>query len=177
MKYIIFCTIIFCLGGSLYAQEKINPVIKNFGGIYPIPHATVKADSNEAYKIIIDVVTGAENPTDIAWGLNNVARMLNLHAVSGANMNKMEVVVAVHGSATFAILNNETFRKRYKVDNPNIPLIKELKEAGVTLTVCGQSMQSRGVKANELSEKIEIATSMLTTVTTYQLKGYALLRF
>ncbi|MDH5366023.1 MAG: DsrE family protein [Cyclobacteriaceae bacterium] len=177
MKHFTLCIISLCLGSNLFAQEKINPVVKNFGGIYPIPHATVKTDPNIEYKIIIDVLTGTKNPADTAWSLINVARMLNLHAVSGANMNTMEVVLAVHGSATYTILNNETYRNRFEVDNPNIPIIKELQEAGVKFTVCGQSMQSRGVKPNELFNKIEIATSMLTTVTTYQLKGYAFLRF
>ncbi|MEM9300323.1 MAG: DsrE family protein, partial [Bacteroidota bacterium] len=112
-----------------------------------------------------------------AWGLNNVARMLNLHAVSGADMDRMEVVLAIHGSATYAVMDNRLFKKSFGVDNPNLPLIQDLKAAGVKLTVCGQSLISRDVPVKNVTEEVEIATSMLTTVTTHQLKGYALLKF
>ena len=56
-------------------------------------------------------------------------------------------------------------------------LINALSEAGVRLTVCGQSLISRGIKVENVNNKVEIATSMLTTVTTLQLKGYAYLKF
>ncbi len=159
------------------AQKRMKPVIKNYGGIYDIPNATVKTDPNLNYRIIIDVVTGSDDPSEVAWSLNNVARMLNLHAVSGADMDQMEVVLAIHGSATYAVMDNRLFRKRFGVDNPNLLLIKELKMAGVKLTVCGQSLISRDVPVQRVISDVEIATSMLTTVTTHQLKGYALLKF
>jgi intracellular sulfur oxidation DsrE/DsrF family protein len=63
------------------------------------------------------------------------------------------------------------------VNNPNIDLIKSLKAAGVKLTVCGQSLLARKVAPGQVLEEVDIATSMLTTVTTYQLKGYAFLKF
>ncbi len=176
MKSLVFIWVLFA-GCITYAQDRVNPVIKSFGSIYDIPEATVKADPDQEYKIVIDVVTGAEDQDELAWGLNNVARMLNLHAVSGANMNKMDVVLAIHGSATYAVMNNKLFKKRFGIENPNLPLMKELSEAGVKLTVCGQSLKSRNVPMEQVAEEVEIATSMLTTVTTYQLKGYALLKF
>ena len=43
--------------------------------------------------------------------------------------------------------------------------------------VCGQSLIGRKIDPKEVHENIDLATSMLTTVTTYQLKGYAMLRF
>ena len=56
-------------------------------------------------------------------------------------------------------------------------MIAELKAAGVILTVCGQSLIGREIDLDEVNKNIEIATSMLTIVTTYRLKGYTLLRF
>ena len=67
--------------------------------------------------------------------------------------------------------------RKFGIDNPNIDLIKELKDSGVKLTVCGQSLIARDVKPDEVVEEVEIATSMLTVVTTYQLLGYAVLKF
>jgi len=162
---------------ALHAQEKMNPVIKNYGGIYNIPKATVKAEANMDYNIVIDVATGAEDNSEVAWGLNNVARMINLHAISNVESKNLDVVLAIHGSATVALLDNKAFNERFGIDNPNIPLLKELHEAGVKLTVCGQSLLARKVDPSEIIKEVELATSMLTTVTTYQLKGYAALKF
>jgi intracellular sulfur oxidation DsrE/DsrF family protein len=162
---------------SLSAQERVAPVIKGFGAIYDIPTATVKPDPTQVYKIIVDVFTGAEDPSDLSFGLNNVARMINLHAVGGVTAGKIDVVLAMHGNATFATLNDEAYQKKFGVDNPNTPLVKALKDAGVKLVVCGQSLLARGILLEAVLSEIEIGTSMLTTVSTYQLKGYAVFRF
>jgi intracellular sulfur oxidation DsrE/DsrF family protein len=89
----------------------------------------------------------------------------------------MEVVLAIHGDANDAVMDNKSYFDRYKVDNPNIQLIKSLKSAGVKLTVCGQSLISKSVIPSQVLDEVEIATSMLTTVTTYQLNGYVFLSF
>lgn len=160
-----------------YAQEKVNPVIKSYGGIYEIPDATVKPDPDQEYKIVIDVYGGAEDKAAIDRSLNNVARMLNLHAVGGVPAENLKVVLALHGKSTFSTLNDVAFQEKFGRSNPNINLMKELKEAGVKITVCGQSLKGRGLEPNELAEEVELATSMLTTVTYYQHQGYVLLKF
>lgn len=169
--------VILLVGSIGYSQKRVNPVIKNYGAIYDIPEATVKVDPTLEYKVVIDVLTGSDEPDKVAWGLNNVARMINLHAVSGTKMEQMNVVLAIHGAATYAVMNNKLFKKRFGVDNPNLQLIKELKESGVKLTVCGQSLISRDIPSKDITNEVDVATSMLTTVTTYQLKDYAMLKF
>jgi len=159
------------------AQTRVNPVVPSYGGIYPIEVATFKPDSSLRYKIVVDVVSGAEEPDVPGFGLNNVARMLNLHAVGGVPAANMEVVLAIHGGATVNVLNDEAYRAKYEVVNPNLPLIRELKAAGVRLTVCGQSLIARKIDLTDVAPEVEIATSMLTTVSTCQLKGYAVFRF
>ncbi len=137
----------------------------------------MKPDPSLRYKIVVDVYSGAPEPTELAAGLNNVARMLNLHAVGGVPADSMDVVIAIHGGATFATLDNDAFKEKYGVDNPNIPLVKELKAAGVKLVVCGQSLTGREIPLSVIQPEIEVATSMLTTVSMYQLRGYAVFRF
>ena len=163
--------------GLLLAQEKQqHPVIKNFGGIYPIDQATVVPDANQKYNIVIDVFSG-ENPTELNAALNNVARMINLHAIADVHPDSIHVVLAIHGKATKTVLDNDGYVSRYNITNPNQDLIIALKDAGVKLTVCGQSLIGRKIDPDEVDENVEIATSMLTTVTTYQLKGYTMLKF
>jgi intracellular sulfur oxidation DsrE/DsrF family protein len=159
------------------AQEKVNPVVPSFGGIYAIPEATVRPDSLIVYKIVVDLKTGGEKRSNYSAGLHNVARMLNLHEAGGGYNDQMEVVLAIHGDATFAVLDNAAYKRKFGIDNPNIDLIRELKVAGVQLTVCGQSLKGRKIESNTVLPEIEIATSMLTTVATCQMKGFAVFQF
>lgn len=163
--------------GSLLAQGNYQyPVIKEFGGIYAIDDATILPDTQEKYNIVIDVVSG-KDPTQLNAALNNVARMINLHAIGGIHPDSIHVVLAIHGNATKTILNNDAYVSRYNVKNPNTELLDALKDSGIKITVCGQSLIGREIDQDEVNENVEIATSMLTTVTTYGLKGYQLLKF
>lgn len=176
MRFFLTCTFL-ALVATLCAQQKQNPVIKSYGGIYNIRTATVRPDSNMLYKIVVDVKTGGRKKTEPSEGLVNVARMLNLHEIGGAFQDNMEVVLAIHGEATYAVLTDKGHRRLFGVPNPNIDLIRELKVAGVDLTVCGQSLIGRNVRPGEVLREVAIATSMLTTVSTCQMKGFAVFQF
>lgn len=155
----------------------VNPIIKGYGGIYDIPNADEKVDPTLDYNIIVEVVRAIEKPEEVNWALNNVARMLNLHAMSGVPKEKLHVVLAIHGGAAFTVKNNEEYKKKYNVDNPNLGIYKELMDAGVKIVVCGQSLIAREIDKDKMVPGIKVASSMLTTMTTYQLKGYAMLIF
>lgn len=171
MKSII--SLFFLLGLSLAAsaQKGANPIIKNFGTIYEIEGA-VNPDSDIEYRIVVDLKTLQRDKESINPGLNNVARMINLHGLGGVEAENLNVAVAIHGGATDVILNNEAYQKKYELDNPNLRLIDELKEAGVELYVCGQSLLARNYEHKEVNPQIKIGLSMLTVVTTYMHKGY-----
>jgi intracellular sulfur oxidation DsrE/DsrF family protein len=160
-----------------YAQTPQNPVIKSTGTIHDIPYATVKPDPSLDYNLVIDIMTGPDKPGDINPSLDNVARLINLHVVGGVPKEKLHIVLAVHNVSAAALMNNEAYRERFKTDNPNLKLIEELNQAGVKIAVCGQSLIKRDIDPKKLAPGVEVATSMLTTVTTYQLKGYAVLKF
>lgn len=172
---LMFVYFLFLLNG--HCQQRVFPVISDFGGVYDIPTATVKADTSLDYHIVVDLYSGSAEPENLNMALNNVARMLNLHYLAGSNMNRVHIVLAVHAGATNAILSDEAYRTRYDIDNPNSRLLEALSENGVDITVCGQSLLARSIDIPEVNGRVQIATSMLTTVTTYSLKGYSLLRF
>lgn len=158
------------------AQQKVTPVVP-FGGIYEIPDATVLPDPTLEYRLVVDVVTGAERPDTVGQGLHNVARMLNLFSVGGVPADQVFVVLAIHGGAAVGVMDNAHYRERFGVDNPNVELIESLKQAGVKLTICGQSLMGRDIPFEAVLPEVEIATSMLTTVAMYQMMGYGMLRF
>ncbi len=177
MKPILLSGFMMIMVGSVLAQVKQNPVVPTFGGIYDIEEATMKPDADLPYKIVIDVVSGPDAPHELNPALNNVARMLNLHTIGGAPAENLDVVLAIHGDATMAIVDHDTYEDRFDMANPNVLLVEALSQAGVRLTVCGQSLIGRRIDTSSVLDQVEIATSMLTTMTTHQLKGYAALRF
>jgi intracellular sulfur oxidation DsrE/DsrF family protein len=171
MKYTFTLLILFIVATCSSAQKGANPIIKNFGTIYETENA-INPDPSIEYKIVVDLKTLQRDKESINPGLNNVARMLNLHGLGGVKAENLNVAVAIHGGATDVILNNDAYQKKYELDNPNLQLIDELKEAGVELYVCGQSLLARNYEHNEVNTQIKIGLSMLTVVTTYMHKGY-----
>ncbi|MEO9887940.1 MAG: DsrE family protein [Balneola sp.] len=171
MKYSVTTFIVLVCTVNAFAQKGANPIIKNYGTIYEIEGA-IDTDSKIEYKIVVDLKTLQRDKESINPGLNNVARMLNLHGLGGVKAENLNVAVAIHGGATDVILNNEAYQKKYELDNPNLQLIDELKEAGVELYVCGQSLLARNYEHDEVNSQIKIGLSMLTVVTTYMHKGY-----
>lgn len=176
MKNLILTSLLL-VGFSASAQTRVFPVIKNYGGIFEVPDAVEKPDPTLDYKIVIELATGSEKPDVFNASLNNIARLVNLHVMGGLPKERLLVVVAIHGEATYSIMNNDAYREKYKTKNPNLDLYKELADAGVNFYVCGQSLIARDIDRNKMAPEIKIATSMLTTLTTYQLKGYAVLKF
>lgn len=171
----LFLSLVF--SSFSYAQTAQFPIVKGFGGIYEIPEATERPDLDGNYKIIIDLVSASEDPKQINRMVDNIARMINLHGIAGVPNENISVKVAIHGGAVFTILNDAYYDKLYGVKNPNLPVFKALKDSGVELYVCGQSLIARGMKPTDVSDEAELALSMLTTLTKYVPQGYMLLRF
>ena len=162
---------------SVIAQQRINPVIKNSGGIFDVPDAVEKPDPTLTYNIVIELFSAPDNPKEVNQALNNISRMINLHVMGGVPKENLNIVVAIHGEATYSIIDSKSYEKRYKCSNLNLDVYKELSEAGVKFFVCGQSLVARKVERSTITPEVKIASSMLTTVTEHQLKGYAYLKF
>ncbi len=175
MKYLL--SLLLLTPFLSWAQAPQNPVIKSTGTIHDIPYATVTPDPNLEYNIVIDVANGPQTPNDLNPSLENVARLINLHVAGGVPLSKLHIVLAVHNASAVAMMNNEAYQKKFKTDNPNLKLIEELKQAGVKIALCGQSIVNRNIDPMQLAPGVEVATSMLTTFTTYQLRGYAAMKF
>lgn len=176
MKSLLIFTLL-AVSVSAFSQSRINPVIKSYGGIFDIPYAEEKPDPTLDYKIIIEIATASDKPDSTNWALYNVARLINLHVMGGVPKEKLHVVLAIHGGAAFSVMNNEAYKAKYGVDNPTLKLFKELDQAGVKMFVCGQSILARNIDRFKMVLEVKVASSMLTTMTTYQLKGYAALKF
>jgi len=174
---IVWGVFLLLISVNAFSQNRLNPVIKNYGGIFDIPYAEEKPDPTLDYNIVIEIAEPNEKPDSINWAFYNVARLINLHVMGGVPKEKLHVVLAIHGGASFSVMNNETYRKKYGVDNPTLNLLNELDQAGVKMFVCGQSITARKIDRFKMAPAVKVASSMLTVMTTYQLKGYAALKF
>jgi intracellular sulfur oxidation DsrE/DsrF family protein len=159
------------------AQNKVNPVIKSYGTVYEIPSAHHKPDPSMEYKIIVELTENTPKPDSLNIYLEAIATLVNLHAAEAVPQKNIKLVVILRKGATYAVFADELYKKYFKVDNPNRQLMKELTDAGVEFYVCGQTMIKRNTKEEELMPGTKIASSGLTAISTYQLKGYTMIKF
>ncbi|HCW08548.1 MAG TPA: hypothetical protein DGG95_14410, partial [Cytophagales bacterium] len=105
------------------------PLIKNLwspvgviDGIDELP------DPKLEYNIVVDFTAfptlgnnkDKMDSSSMNWGLSDLGRNVNLHVTAGVPKEKIHYVVAVHGYAVKSFLNNDAYRKKYKIDNPNL---------------------------------------------------------
>lgn len=157
----------------------LYPIIRESGaGVIPVKNIDAYPDPNTRYKLLIELTSGIKNKTDsetinsINWGIIEVGRKINLHLIAGVKKQDLDVVMLIHGPVLYSFYNNETYRKKYNVDNPNIAIIKQLQAAGVTVVACGQAMFGFNVKKEEMVPGVQVALSAQTELSTYQLKNY-----
>lgn len=171
--FVLFFALVF----QVQAQTPQFPIVKGFGGIYEIPDATERPDGTLEYKILVDLTSPSEDNKQISRFVDNVARMMNLHGLAGVTKDRLKVKVILHGGGIFALLNDENYKKRFEVENPNLKVFEALKAAGADVMVCGQSLIARNLKTSDLWPGVRVAHSALTTITTYVPQGYILLKF
>lgn len=143
-------------------------------GIIPVKDQTEIPDPNQDYKIVFEVTGNNPDSTakEINYGLDEVARVINLHIASGVPAKRIMPVIVVHAAALHALKTNEAYQKKYKIDNPNIAIINSLKKLGARFIACGQAMEFFEVKREELLPDVKISLTAQTALTNYQLKGY-----
>ncbi|NCI49581.1 DsrE family protein [Sediminibacterium roseum] len=171
--WIGLCLVVVTAG----AQNKVNPLVKHFGNITEVPFSVENPDPKLDYKIVVEVNSDNPKPETVHEFFDKVAAVVNLHALGGVPASKLHVVMVIHGPAANFVLNDEAYKTKYNTANPNIPLFKELTDAGVKIFVCGQSLNKRNIAKENVAGDVKVALSAITTLTTYQLKGYAMLKY
>lgn len=150
------------------------PAIQSEGSVHPLPDAAFQPDAGVTYKAIFSVTKGDKDPAKINDALVHVARAVNVFASAHIPLSHLKFVVIIHGGAVPAVLDNVHYRKEFKVDNPNLKLIRELKAAGVQLAVCGQAVAGYKYEYSWINPEVKIALSALSTIIILQQQGYSL---
>jgi intracellular sulfur oxidation DsrE/DsrF family protein len=149
----------------------VYPLISGRGGVVPLPGAV--AQPRRGAKSLFDITADA-TPGGVNSGLEQIARLLNLYGAAGLNAGDLRIAAVCHDAADKAVLTDSAYRARFKVAaNPNLPLIRDLKKAGVELFVCGQSLHELGFKEEEVTDDVWVADAAMLVLVNKQADGYA----
>ncbi len=169
----------FSSGLALHAaaQKKIFPAIKNYGGIYESTFEYERPNPDQEFKIVAELGGDISKKEVLFESLEKIARMYNLHIYSGIYQKNLNVAVIISSGATLLILNNEEYKKRFGVDNPNLAILEEMQGAGISFFVCGQSVLKEKIGQESIFPNIRVTLSRYTFLTDYQNKGYNVFKF
>ena len=151
-----------------------TPAIQGYGRIHDLPDAAYRPDRSRTYKIVFTLTRGAASPDSVNPGLERVARSVNLYAVAGVPLSHLKFVAVAAGEATVLALDDAHYRAKFNTGNPNLALIALLRAAGVDIAVCGQAIAESKLDYTWVDKSVTLAQSALTTVTTLEQQGYAL---
>ena len=164
--------IMAALAAPLGAQQQAGPVIQGGGKHAPVPNATFEVPRGLTYKVVWNIDVGSPKPGELNDHFNVPARFVNQGAVLGLPRESVEVAVVVHGTAGEELLDNEEYRTRKGVDNPNIALLEEMSRAGVRIILCGQTAANRKMPREHVLPFVKVAPSAAWAFATLTRQGY-----
>jgi intracellular sulfur oxidation DsrE/DsrF family protein len=142
-------------------------------GVLPVQNPTLPYTHKGKTKLVFDMGREAEKG-QVNGGIEEVMRILNLHGAVGVNKSDLDVYVIFHGSGTASFLDDDLFNKQFQVNNPNLPLIKQLQDAGVKLVVCGQTLGLRNLNIASFPDGTLTSYSAKTAISDMVRRGFML---
>ena len=156
-----------------HAQSSPALPIPSVDAAIDFPNAHEMPDPSIVYKIVFDIAKGAPKIDQVNPGMEAISRYFNTLAKGGVAADHRKFVVVFHQEGTPIALNNAAFKALNDGhDNPNIALLKSMKQAGIDFRVCGQGVLSRKIDMSSILPEIQIDQWAMTTITTLQLRGY-----
>jgi hypothetical protein len=119
-----FASLIFflMLSSLLPAQEWATPTIKGYGKIKNFKDVAAQPDASLAYNLVFDIAAEREME-GVNMGIWKIARVINMLGAANISKDKINIVAAIHGEATFATLGKVKYQKKYEKENPNAELL------------------------------------------------------
>ncbi len=105
-------------------------------------------------------------------GILEIMRIINLHVAAGVKKEDIEAVVVFHGPAAASFLNDEMYNKRFKMNNPNLGLIKNLNDNGVKMVICGQTLALRDLTLAAFPAGTMHSYSAITAISDLQQRNF-----
>lgn len=152
-----------------------TPAITAAGRIHQMPRATYRPNRRRVHKVVFAVTQASREPERASPGLVRVARAVNLYAAGGVPQRRLRLIAIIYGPATAAVLEDARYRKQFGSVNPNLPVIRALRNQGVTIAVCGQAIAGAGYTPDWVSKDAELVFSGITAIDELQQQGYVLM--
>jgi len=116
----------------------------------------------------------------IGKALYYVRGLLEAYKSMGVAERELRISVVLHGPTVYWALNEDAFRQ-YRNDpfdfNPNIQVLRELAEHGVSVEICHSTMKGKGWVAADLLPGTVIVHDAYTRLIDLQQQGYSYIRF
>ncbi len=154
------------------AESSTGPIIDGYGAAFEVANRDVPLVKDHIYRVVYEITAYEGAPKTLNRELDTVARFLNMHGKNGVPKENMQLAVVMHGAALVNALNEESYNKRFQMNNPNRDIMQKLMAAGVKFYVCGQSMGNRNFDKSELASGVQLALSAMTMVHQLQADGY-----
>lgn len=151
----------------------VTPAVDGYGLTHMLPDAAYQPEQHTTYKIIYAMTKGPRTPSEVNSSLDHVARTVNVFVAAGVPVSHLKIVAIAYGDATSLALNDDAYRAKFGVANPNLPLIAALRKVGVDVTVCAQAVAENHYEYSAVDKSVTTALSGVTTIVTLQQKGYA----
>ncbi len=142
----------------------------------PVKIITVKVKHN------IRVVYDADQNNIFAGvgrSLFMVRGLLESYKNLGIPRKQLHIVIVVHGSAVYWLLNNKTYEKYMQNPfnpNPNEHLIKQLIAEGVSVDACNVSLRDHHWNAKDVMPGVKVVFDAYTRMIDLQMRGYAYIK-
>jgi intracellular sulfur oxidation DsrE/DsrF family protein len=152
-----------------------TPALVGVGPVYALPQAAYQPQQQETYNVVFSITKAAAAPNEINPSLEEVAHFVNLDASAGVPLSHLGIVAVIYEQASDVALDDEHYRQKYGVANPNLSLIQTLRNAGIDVTVSGQALAERHEQYNWIAPQVTLALSGVTTITNLEHQGYVLM--
>jgi intracellular sulfur oxidation DsrE/DsrF family protein len=153
------------------SKFKDGPLIEDYGKHAPVESVSLPATTK--LKVAFDVADAAD-AGKINRRFDSLARFLNMHVAAGVPPENIELALVVHGKGAFDLLDNDTYQKLHKQDNPNKTLLTLLMKNGVDVYLCGQTANAYEVAESQLIEGAKLHLSAMTAHALLKQEGYSL---
>jgi intracellular sulfur oxidation DsrE/DsrF family protein len=178
----LLCALLLAAGAAAQADDAapaadawVTPALPGVGKMHPLPKAAYQPQPGVTYKIVFAITKDSDKPGELNHSLDAVARTVNLYASAGTPLDHMKFVAVINGAAAAAVLDNEHYKQKFGVDNPNLDLIHKLRAAGIDVAVCGQALAHLEYDQAWVDPAVKVALSALTTITILETQGYVLM--
>ncbi|GAB2687535.1 DsrE family protein [Aliiglaciecola sp. 3_MG-2023] len=159
---------------ALAGPESFGPgsVITGYGDIAKVADM-IPISPDATFNVAFDITAQAE-PGEVNRSLNSLARFINMHVGNGVKLENIHLAAVIHSKATYDLLNNIAYQKKFQKDNINVDLIRQLLANNTQIFLCGQASTKMGITKDQLVPGIKITLSAMTAHALLQQQGYTL---